>query len=144
MAKLYNITSANSSVSALTPVGSISFEGYSTDRKWTQEFVEYIERERSADGKLVLAFVPQLLDIRFTFSSASPTLIKLSELDMMQKIARAPLPIPSLTITLPSIGMKFQCINGAMFGMPAIPAAAKKLESVEVGFTFDEIVPMPI
>lgn len=140
---MYNITSANSTVSALTPVGNISFEGYATDRKWAQEAIEYIERERSADGKLVVAFVPQILDIKFTFSAGSPTLTKLDALDQAQRLARAPLPIPSLTISLPALGKKFQCINGVMVAKPLIPGAAKKLESVEVTFTFDDIVPMP-
>jgi|GEM_PF-5898182 len=144
MSKVYNITSANSSVSALTSVGTVNFEGYATDRKWAMEVQEYIERERSADGKLVMAFVPQINDIKFTFQSASPTLSKLDLINQAQKLARSPLPIKTLTMILPSIGKKFIFLNGALCGMPQVPSAAKKLEPVEVVFTFDEVIPMPI
>ena len=137
------ITSANSvfilTVPGIYPQG-IQLQGYSAERAWQSDAQEQTESQLGVDGQKASGWVPAMVPQTVSLLANSGSRRVFNNIINTQKANKDAVVFQG-TITLPSTGESFRCINGTVKNQKVIPDAAKVLQPVDVQIEWQDIVP---
>ena len=137
-----DITSANSTISALFGATNIDFEGFMTDGAWTATIEDSLETRMGTDGRMSSGYTPKIKSVEFNFSADSPTVPKLSQQDLLQEATRTPIPVV-MNIALPALKLKYTA-SGVMKNFKRIVDAGNVLQNATALFDFEALIPSPL
>lgn len=137
------ITSANSifilTVPGLYPSG-IQLQGYSAERAWQSEAQETTESQIGVDGQKASGWVPAMIQQTVALLANSKSRSVFNNIARLQRANRDALVFQG-SITLPSTGESFACINGTLKNYKPLPDAAKVLQPVDFAIEWQDIQP---
>lgn len=137
------ITSANSifilTVPGIYPQG-IKLEGYAAERAWNTDAQETTESQIGVDGQKASGWVPAMVSQTVSLLANSKSRQVFNNIARAQRANRDALVFQG-SITLPSTGESFACINGTLKNYKPVPGAAKVLEPVEFAIEWQDIQP---
>ena len=140
-----NLTVANSTlavtVEALYP-SSQRIQGYAADDAYDFDNVENGEYSMGIDGKLSAGFVFNEIPLTMTLQADSPSLVLFDNVWLYEVNNRAKLEV-NATITLPSIGRRYDLKNGFMRRFKS-PSGKKILQPAAIEFVFARLEVSPL
>ena len=141
-----SITSANSilmlSISALYAVPQ-QIQGYSVDDIYDTEPLEVAETMMGVDGFLSGGFVNSPVRQGINLQADSGSMAIFENWYNSQKSIQD-LYYANATITLPSLGKKWQMTRGILTTYPLLPDAKKVLQPRKMAITWQSILPAPL
>lgn len=142
-----DITASNSSFSLSVPsvfgVGQ-TLQGYATDDAFTQQEVEMGQVMKGVDGIASGAFVPFFFEQSITFQADSPSITNTMEPWWTAQVANNALYVANAVIAIPSIGRKYEFINGFLTRITPAPTAKKILQPMAYQIKWDKCLPSPL
>lgn len=137
------ITSANSvfilTVPGVYPAG-VQLQGYSAEKAWSSDNQAQTESQMGVDGKKASGYVPAIVPMTISLLANSKSREVFNNIIRAQKASRDAIPF-SGSITLPSTGESFSCINGTVKDAKIIPDAGKVLQATDVVVEWEDIRP---
>lgn len=137
------ITTANSifilTVPGLYPSG-IQLQGYSAERAWQTEAQELTESQIGVDGQKASGWVPTMVQQTVALLANSKSRTVFNNIARLQKANRDAVVFQG-SITLPSTGESFSCLNGTLKNYKSLPDAAKVLQPIDFAIEWQDIQP---
>lgn len=141
-----DITSANAilvfAVPDYLPVPQ-QIQGFSTDDIFSTDSVTPIETMMGVDGQLSAGYLFVEKKMTVTLMASSPSNFFFDQLQAGEDAAVQAFAITGV-ITLPSLQMSYNLINGYMTGYPPIADAKKVMQPRKYTITWQAIQPSPI
>lgn len=138
-----SITSANSvftiSVAGLFPVPQ-QLRGYSAERAWESNAIEFTESQIGVDGRKTSGFVYNMQPQKITLQGDSPSKQIFTSIINAMRAARDVYYITG-TIDLPSTGESFICTRGTLKSGKVMPDAGKVLQAMDFEIEWESIQP---
>lgn len=138
------ITSANAvfmlNVPNVFPGGPVQLQGYAADRAWESDAQETTESRIGVDGIKASGWVPSMVKMTVRLLPNSNARSIFNAIARAQKANRDAI-VFQATITLPSTGEAFSCINGTLKSYKPLEDAAKVLEDVPAEIEWQDIQP---
>lgn len=137
------ITSANSvfilTVPGIYPQG-IQLQGYSAEKAWSTDAQEITESQIGVDGVKASGFVPAMVPQTVSLLANSVSRRIFNNIIDATKANKDAIVFQG-TITLPSTGESYSCLNGTVKNSKRIPDAGKVLNPVDIQIEWQDIVP---
>jgi hypothetical protein len=140
------ITSANSQFIISVPGVSSArqvVQGYAADDAFTQDAFDMAETRMGVDAILSAGYTPAAKPLNIMLQPDSPSLAFFFAWKAAEESAKEKFEA-TVTIYLPSIGLKFTLSTGWLRNMQGMPSAKKVLEPVPIKLEFQDIVYSPI
>mgnify|MGYP003299614043 CR=1 FL=1 len=140
-----DITSANASATLvldLFPAG-VKLEQFSADGAWSQDNYSVLETRMGVDGYMAAGYTPVEKEVTFHFQANSPSIEKLNLIWQTMETTKTALWC-NITITVPSIKMRYICANGVLMNYKMLPNAEKVLEPIDATFRFESVTAVPM
>lgn len=138
---LHNRTSADvvamMTIEEIAPAG-FQLDQFSVDAGLSTEAVSEVQADPTIDGKMTVAYTPQLQTVTITLMPTSPSLPYLRELQRAQRTNRRPYEV-NLTIMLPATGERYRYVEGAMTSSQSMPGVNRTLDPIPFTFTFAKV-----
>jgi hypothetical protein len=127
------ITSANATffltVTSVYPSG-INLIGFGVDDAFVAEIADAAETQVGVDGYGVMGYRPREIPMSIRFLASSPSIVVFENWAAAQDQLNDTLSA-SAVITMPSIGRKYVCQNGALMRMSSMAEARRVLQTRE-------------
>lgn len=136
-----SITSANSVFTIVVPglfPAPVQLLGYSTDKAFTTEAVDFAEVNMGVDGRMTAGYTPNPTKQTVTLQADSPSKRIFTNIIQAMKTAREIFYI-SAEIALPSTGEKFVMTRGILTNAKQIPDAQKVLQPMDFVITWESV-----
>jgi len=135
------ITSANSVVTmtqaSLFPA-PVQFYGYSADKAFSQDAVDFAETQMGVDGRMTAGYTPNVTPFTITLQADSPTRQYMTILISAMRQAREIFYV-NMTVTIPSTGEVVFLTRGVLKNAKSIPDANKVLQPIDYQFEFESV-----
>lgn len=121
----------------------IQLEGYTTSDAFTVDGHAPTEVRQGVDGHMSTGFVHSLKKITIKLEPTSKSVAAFDAWNAaMETTVDAYL--ANAEISLPGVGMKYVCTNGALTKYTPMPPVKKMLDPLDYEITFEKIVPIPL
>lgn len=141
-----DITSANAILTFAVPdylPTPQQIQGFSTDDIFTTTRVTPVETMMGVDGLLSAGFLFTEKKMEITLMASSGSTSFFDQLQAGQEAAVQAFSITGI-ITLPSLGLSYNLVNGYLTGYPPISDARKVLQPLKYEITWQDITPSPV
>lgn len=135
------ITSANSVFTIVVPglfPAPVQLKGYSSDKAFTTEAIDFAEVNMGVDGRMTAGYTPNPTKQTVSLQADSPSKDIFTAIIQAMKTAREIFYVNG-TIALPSTGENFTLTRGILTNAKQIPDAQKVLQPMDFVITWESV-----